>query len=158
MKILVLSDSHGDLNGMIAAYMREKPDITIHLGDHTADAAELKKRFPDIKLCVVKGNCDYSSKHPTLARLEIGGKRIIFTHGHAFHVKNGYTTLYIAGMEAHADVVLFGHTHIPLETEYQGMLFLNPGSCGKGTRRTYGLLDISSDGITTQIREVQNGI
>ena len=154
MKILVLSDSHGDTAGMAAAYTRELPDGTIHLGDLTADAGELRRQCPDIKLCAVKGNCDYISRHPTLARLEVEGKRILYTHGHAFHVKNGYTTLVLAAQEAKADIVLFGHTHIPLETEYQGMTLLNPGSCGKGNKKTYGLLEVTPEGVRTEIREI----
>lgn len=152
MKILVLSDSHGDIASMQAAYSREQPDITIHLGDNTADGAELKKLFPEMKLCAVKGNCDYVSRHPTLARLELEGKRILYTHGHAFHVKNGYTTLVIAGKEARADVILFGHTHIPLQTEYEGMTLLNPGSCGRGSRRTYGILELSPESLQAEVR------
>lgn len=139
---------------MIKVYTREKPDITIHLGDLTADAQMLQQRFPEMKLCAVKGNCDYLSDHPTLARLELAGKRILYTHGHAFHVKNGYTTLVIAAKEAKADIVLFGHTHIPMEKEYQGMTLLNPGSCGKGRRRTYGVLELEQETVQAEIRDI----
>ncbi len=154
MKILVLSDSHGDVEALIAAYTREQPDLTIHLGDLAADAEALQQAFPDLKLCGVKGNCDYMSRRPTLARLDMEGKRILYTHGHAVHVKNGYSTLLIAAKEAKADVVLFGHTHIPVETEYEGMVLLNPGSCGKGGRRTYGLLELTAEGLRTEIRAI----
>jgi predicted phosphodiesterase len=32
-KILVLSDSHGNVNNMVTAVSRLQPDIIIHLGD-----------------------------------------------------------------------------------------------------------------------------
>jgi putative phosphoesterase len=132
-----------------------QPDVTIHLGDNTEDASNLKKQFPTMKLCAVKGNCDYMSKHPTLAVLTIAGKRIVYTHGHSFRVKNGYTTLMIAGKEAGADILLFGHTHTPLCTEYDGMTILNPGTCGKGSHMTYGVLEFIDNEFTAEIRDIK---
>ena len=41
MKVIVFSDSHGDLNHMIAAVEQEEPDLVLHLGDYWEDAREL---------------------------------------------------------------------------------------------------------------------
>ena len=38
MKLLILSDSHGEQEFMQLAVRRERPDAVIHLGDHCADA------------------------------------------------------------------------------------------------------------------------
>ena len=40
MKYLVLSDSHGNVDNMVRAVEREKPDGIIHLGDCWRDAEE----------------------------------------------------------------------------------------------------------------------
>ena len=45
-KILVLSDSHGNVNNMVTAVSRLHPDMIIHLGDCWADAEQLHRKFP----------------------------------------------------------------------------------------------------------------
>ena len=44
MKILVLSDSHGNISNMEEAVEWEKPDMSLHLGDCCWDAARLGER------------------------------------------------------------------------------------------------------------------
>ena len=44
MKLLILSDSHGEQEFMQLAVRRERPDAVIHLGDHCADAATASSR------------------------------------------------------------------------------------------------------------------
>ena len=52
-----------------------------------------------------------------------------------------------------ADIVLFGHTHLPI-TEYDDELYLlNPGSL-QYTDGTYGVIDITDAGISLQIIKV----
>ena len=59
MKYLVLSDSHGNVDNMVRAVEREKPDGIIHLGDCWRDAEELHELFPRLPLEQVPGNCDF---------------------------------------------------------------------------------------------------
>ena len=40
-KVLVLSDSHGDVDAMERAVARERPDLILHLGDLCRDFDEL---------------------------------------------------------------------------------------------------------------------
>ena len=56
MKILVFSDSHRFLSGMVQAIEEEKPDQVIHLGDLMGDAEELSWRFQTLPICMVPGN------------------------------------------------------------------------------------------------------
>ena len=52
-----------------------------------------------------------------------------------------------------ADIVLFGHTHLPI-TEYDDELYLlNPGSL-QYADGTYGIIDITDAGISVQIIKV----
>ena len=48
MKILVLSDSHGDVDSMVEVVTKERPDAIFHLGDLIGDAQELHNEFPNI--------------------------------------------------------------------------------------------------------------
>ena len=59
MKLLILSDSHGDSTGMCRAVERERPDYVIHLGDHSSDARDLSRMFPMVPVAYVRGNCDF---------------------------------------------------------------------------------------------------
>ena len=45
-KVLVLSDSHGDVEAMVRAAEREKPHLILHLGDLCRDFVELRRRLP----------------------------------------------------------------------------------------------------------------
>ena len=48
------------------------------------------------------------------------------------------------GAQARADIVVTGHTHLPLCTQHGARLFMNSGSCSRG-RFTYLALDTRSD-------------
>ena len=66
-RILVLSDSHGNVNNMVTAVGRLHPDMIIHLGDCWADAEQLHRKFPMTVMEQVPGNCDsVSYTHLTL--------------------------------------------------------------------------------------------
>ncbi len=140
--ILVLSDSHGNLNNMILAVKRMQPDGIIHLGDCWADAEQLRKKFPRIPMEQVPGNCD--GEHGFLERvLEIEGRRVMICHGHTRNVKAGLFLLELAAQEQNADVVLFGHTHRVFYDRHNGLTILNPGSIGApggGNPPSYGTL------------------
>ena len=46
MKILVFSDSHGNVQNMEQAVRSDRPDYILHLGDVNSDARALGKLFP----------------------------------------------------------------------------------------------------------------
>lgn len=150
-KIYVFSDSHGSIDGMTAAIERGRPDIIIHLGDCTADCDELRRRFPKAKISKVRGNCDFRSAVPEILKMSVEGRLIFATHGHAFNVKNSYTRVCYAAMEADADILLFGHTHIPHRDRGPGMEIMNPGSVGTGAKPSYGSIIIEGKNIVTEI-------
>ncbi len=45
-RILVLSDSHGNVNNMVTAVGQLRPDMIIHLGDCWADAETAAPEIP----------------------------------------------------------------------------------------------------------------
>lgn len=140
MKILVLSDSHGNIDNMEAAVERERPEMILHLGDCWRDAERLAERYPQIPMEHVPGNCDVRPEEAAEKLLFLGDCRVLICHGHTYGVK---TSLLMAGYRAeeeNLDAFLFGHTHRPLVDKRGKTLFLNPGTIGKGPRPTYAVL------------------
>ena len=141
MKILVFSDSHGNDHRMALAVKKHKTaEIIIFCGDGHRDIEDLGRTFPKKKIFAVRGNCDWCNDLPLLMTVELGGKRVMITHGHAQYVKEGIERLTALGHRENADIVLFGHTHRPLTTADGRMLIMNPGSVGFDG--CYGIIDI----------------
>ncbi|MFF2054058.1 metallophosphoesterase family protein [Leifsonia sp. NPDC058194] len=133
MKLLLISDTHVPkraraLPGQVLAAV-EEADVVVHAGDWvdtaTLDLLEDRSR----RLVGVWGNNDgpgLRARLPEVARVELGGLRFAVVH----------ETGPAAGREARADrdfpdadVLVFGHSHIPWDTESPGGLrLLNPGS------------------------------
>ena len=151
MKILVLSDSHGNTDNMRLAVLAARPDMTIHLGDCWADAEKLAAMFPEIPLEQVAGNCDFRPGAPLEKLLELGGKRVLVCHGHAYGVKDGLLGAGYAAEEKRADVFLFGHTHRPFLERRGSALFMNPGSVGEWRSPSYGVLTIENGSASGEL-------
>lgn len=142
MKILVLSDSHGNISNMVRAAEAESPRMIIHLGDCWRDAEALEARFPELPLYQVPGNCDYRSFAPAEQLLCLEDKRILLCHGHTYSVKQSLLPAAYAAEEQNLDLFLFGHTHCPLVDRRGKTWFLNPGSIGASSRPTYGVVTL----------------
>lgn len=142
MKILVLSDSHGNLANMTEAVERSSPRMVFHLGDCWRDAEKLHALFPGIPLEQVPGNCDFPPSEPPERLLCLEDKRILLCHGHTYGVKQSLLTAGYAAEEQNLDLFLFGHTHRPLVDKRGKTLFLNPGSIGDYARPSYAIITI----------------
>lgn len=153
-KILIFSDTHGYIDNCIALMQSEGIDAVIHAGDCVRDAEDLMSVFPNIPVHYVMGNNDWFSNAPASMTLEIGGKRIFITHGHEYRVKfeADHRTLVQKGRDVNADLVVFGHTHMPY-TAYEGnMTVINPGSVR--FTRTYAVAEIDGGEIKTKIVDI----
>lgn len=158
MKLLILSDSHTNIEAICAATARERPDMVIHLGDHVHDALALRGRFPDLPFHIIRGNTDLEDSYPEEESFEVCGKIIFITHGHRYHVKLGLAELRRRGEAAGADLVLFGHTHKAIIDHVGGFAFMNPGAIGGRVwdrRKTYGVVHIDESGIRCEIAEAR---
>lgn len=156
MRILVLSDSHGNIKNMMTAAARTQPDMILHLGDYVRDGDKLKLLYPSVSLLQVEGNCDACDLPgaPLTRTLEPDGHRIFMTHGHQYHVKNDLLALWYAAGEENAELVLFGHTHIPYHESTGGLTLLNPGSIGSSVRPTYAVIETDSKKLAASILEI----
>ena len=149
MRILVISDSHGD-QWAVRQAIEAQPgaDIILHLGDGARDMEDVAMSYPHKMVYQVRGNCDFSSGVMIpYARDEIlGGRKCFMTHGHLYGVKSDLYRITCAARERGAEILLFGHTHVPLATYDDGLYILNPGSVGHGDGR-YGIVDITPAGV-----------
>jgi len=157
MRIGLLSDSHGDYDSILKG-LKEigECNIIIHAGDKYDDAIRLAR---DVKKDVisVKGNTDFFCKGPTEELVNILGKRILITHGHNYNVKQGLTSLYYKALEEEADIVIFGHSHIPLYIVENNITFINPGSTSRprgGSNSSCGILEIKDNNISVKIKKI----
>ncbi|MEJ9149952.1 metallophosphoesterase [Bacillus smithii] len=146
MKLLVVSDSHGDteiLKDLKARYEQEM-DAMFHCGDSELPAdSEVMKGY-----IVVRGNCDMDDRYPYDIVEEIKGKRIFMTHGHRYDVKASFSKLKQKAKANKADFVFFGHSHQAVAEKIGETLFLNPGSIllPRGRKeRTYAIVELDGD-------------
>lgn len=147
MKILVFSDSHGNNNLMmdIIEENQEEFDCIFHLGDHTHDAKDIVKKFPDMPVYMVRGNNDMDGNVPYSRKVELEGVTFMLTHGHNEGVYFGTSKLMYFGEENMADVVVFGHIHAVLLEQYEGITIFNSGSITyprDGVAPSFGVIEI----------------
>jgi putative phosphoesterase len=149
MRVLVISDTHGNVSRAMAAHALSEPvDAVIHLGDGSADV-DLLRATLDVPVINVAGNCDPGSNAPREFLWECEGKRILLTHGDAYQVKSGLARLLQRSLEIRADAVIFGHTHQAVCEINSAVLLLNPGALANHVHhRSYSVLNISSEGIS----------
>lgn len=143
MKIMVISDSHGQTEDTLFEIEAVRPDAIFHLGDFWRDGETLSCAYPEIPFYQVPGNCDWSVVgEPTEKMVTLGGVNFLICHGHTYCVKNGYASAVSHARDAGADVLLCGHTHQPYYQEFGGLQLFNPGSVGYD--RTYGILTVQN--------------
>ena len=156
MRVLVVSDTHRDINALRRAVLNQpEADTVIHLGDGDDEAGKAEREFPQKKFLRVRGNCDWGSALPAEGLASIGGKRIFYTHGNTYNVKYGIGEAVTAARASKADILLFGHTHKEVSTYDNGLYIMNPGSL-HGSDGTYGIIDITGAGIVMNIVKILN--
>lgn len=159
MKIFVVSDTHGNTREFInTVNSMGKPNLIIHLGDYVEDGMKIEE-MTGVETIIVKGNGDYF--HPRFNEdeiLTIKDKRVFITHGHSYNVRYNEDNLLYRGEELNADLILFGHTHVPLLFKETGIIVMNPGSPSLprsfNRRKTFGIINIG-DEISGEIVEIE---
>ncbi|WP_342558801.1 metallophosphoesterase [Metasolibacillus sp. FSL K6-0083] len=126
MKILVMSDTHGDAE--VIRHVRnqhEDIDVLIHCGD-----SELSYEHPHLAGMIrVRGNCDHTdTRFPDEQVVSHGDVKIFVTHGHLFQVKSSLLNLTYRAKELGATICCFGHSHLLGAEMIDGILYINPGS------------------------------
>lgn len=128
MKVLIISDSHGIRKTLREVFARVgEIDMLIHLGDVCGDELFIKESF-SCPVHIIAGNNDYSLKLLKEEIIEIADKQILLTHGHKYYVNYDYNHLAGEAAAIGMDMVMFGHTHVPLIEDFDGIKLINPGS------------------------------
>ncbi len=160
MNYVVISDTHGKWRHLVPIIndMKKTYGVNglIHLGDYTKDIKALAKAV-SLPYYYVAGNGDlFETK--TQEIIEMKDHRLLLVHGHEYFVHYDLQRLFYRAEEYHADAVLFGHTHRPLNEEIDGILFFNPGSPSRPRDAhrgsTIGLLSIDDKEIHTEILRI----
>lgn len=120
MKIAILSDTHGLLRPQVVEHLKNA-DAILHGGDINRQSIvdELRRYAP---LYIVRGNNDkeWAEAIPHDLTVTLGGVTFYMVH----NKKEAAADL------TGVDVVVFGHSHRYLQEDKDGVLWLNPGSCG----------------------------
>lgn len=134
MKMLVFSDSHGKGERMKRIIEKSDCDTVLFLGDGLREYDALRNEFPNKLFLSVMGNCDSCDGTREENIITLDGVRILMLHGHKRGVKHGTELLEAYGRELGADLILYGHTHVP-DNRYvsdfgKPYYVFNPGSIG----------------------------
>lgn len=157
IKIVIVSDSHGNRDTLRYAIRQEQPfQMLIHAGDVEDDIDDiLPPKYREYEVHCVRGNCDWGNQYPAQDLIAVKGdgwqRNIFVTHGHRYGVRSDDSALLHEARNQLADVAIYGHTHIPVCYEAQdGILVINPGSVTfprqLDRKRTYAVLFIDDDG------------
>ena len=161
MRIVVLADTHipdfaKALPQALVPHLR-KAELILHAGDVTSGTVldELSTYAP---VMVAMGNNDGPDVAAWGARpevtVDVDGTRIAMLHdpgrreGRERRLRRRFPE---------ADLIVFGHSHVPIDTEADGVRFLNPGSPTwkrRQPKHTFGIADVTDRRVRTRIVEL----
>ena len=145
MRILIISDSHGNTDNIELLKKREgKFDLIIHCGDGTGDFDYIGDRL-GCRVNGVRGNCDILSREFPVQNLNIEGKIVHIEHGHRLPYFNDREILNFAENNGY-DVVLYGHTHVQKLLKGNGKWVINPGSISRPRDSVPSYVIMKTDG------------
>ena len=124
-RIDILSDTHGLLRPEVISRLAGA-DLILHAGDiDTQTVADELSRYG--ALCMVRGNNDgmWAEHIPEHRTVTIEDLRFFVVHNRRD----------VPRELSDVDVVVYGHSHVYAAEVRNGVLWLNPGSCG---RRRFG--------------------
>lgn len=149
MKVMVISDIHGDIKALEQIkdiFIEDKYDKLIILGDVEANAeiGEILTFF-DKKIIIVRGNCDLTiyDKYLPLKPVDTYINKIneymcYFAHGNKGMPK----------IEFYDKAIYFsGHTHIGSITNYFSIIMANPGSISRPRNNLKSYIEFTEHSI-----------
>lgn len=146
MRVVVLSDTHAPRRWKscppaVAEHLR-RADVILHAGD-VCVAPVLDELAQYAPVTAVLGNNDGPDVAewgaPETAEFELEGLRVAMVHD------SGQATGRTARMRRRfpgADLVVFGHSHIPVDATGDGVRIFNPGSPTDRRRQPHGTVGL----------------
>jgi len=161
VKIGVISDTHiANKNEHVPRIILDvfrQMDMVFHAGDMVDLRVidELKSACP--KVIAVAGNMDQEevrNKYTTKEIIEVMGYKIGLMHGCGSPL-NLVEVLKNAFKEDKPDIIVFGHSHKPMNEFIDNVLFFNPGSATDFTAEynSYGIIELDK-GINARIIKI----
>lgn len=150
MRILIISDSHG-VTSTLEKFLQKagKADMLIHLGDVGKDVEYIRK-YAGCETHIIAGNNDFNYDIPEEEILQIGKYKVWITHGHKYHVNWSLDHIADEAVCCGMDVVMFGHTHVPLVAYKKNIIVVNPGSIAlprqDNRKASYAIMELDSAG------------
>lgn len=164
MRIGVLSDTHIPITAktlppMVFGHLKTC-DLILHAGDivELSFLRELELIAPTQAVCGNMDSPELRSKLPEKLVIEAAGKKIGIVHGSgpANRIVHSVAKIF----DKKVDVVVFGHSHTPLNEKHGDILFFNPGSPTDkvfSPYRSYGIIEISEYGeVKAEIIKVED--
>ena len=150
MKVLVMSDTHGRNQNILSTIEKVSPiDLLIHLGDYGRGEDYIEAMAP-CPTEMVSGNNDFYNGLPKDKLIHIGKYTILLTHGHRYGVNHNAVDILEVAKRNQANIVMFGHTHIPMIDLSRECWLINPGSLALprqyGRIPTYIIMEIDKNG------------
>lgn len=150
MKILIVSDTHKSHKNLEKVLDKiGRIDMLIHLGD-VEGREDYIEALAGCPVHVICGNNDFFSDLPREEEFFIGEHHVFITHGHGYYVGMGEDRLKEEARGRGADIVMYGHTHMPSLTIEDDLVTLNPGSISyprqKGRIPSYIIMEMDGSG------------
>ena len=145
MKLAILSDTHGLLRPQVVEHLKTA-DAILHGGDINKPAIveQLQQYAP---LYIVRGNNDKEWAEDIPHDLTVTLEGITF-----FLVHNKKE---VPADLSGVDVLVFGHSHKYVQEEKDGLLWLNPGSCGpRRFHQEITMMMAEIEGGTIQVEKI----
>lgn len=160
MRLLIGSDIHGrlgpakKLSSLILSY---RPDRVLLLGDYLyegprnalspdhnpGEVAKILNKWSG-KIVAVRGDCDSRADQSALRFSMLEDCRVLDLDGRKADLIHGdLLTGDIVEVER-GDILMFGHTHVPVLKKEDGVIYFNPGSVSypkSGSPASFGLLE-----------------
>lgn len=127
LTIGLISDTHGLVRPEVFDALAGV-DLILHAGD-VGPAEVLTELATIAPVRAVWGNTDAPGRPDLVERIDemFEQVRVVVTHGHELRTTNPPN---LVGAYMHADVIVYGHTHVPLITRAARRLVVNPGAAG----------------------------
>ena len=164
MSVLVLADTHAPTRWKRIPAALEAPlrraDVVLHAGDVCrASVLDDLAAAAAVPVLAVLGNNDGADVAawgpdgvPTRREFVLGGVAFAMVHDSGARVGRGRR---LRSWFPTADIVVYGHSHIPYDAVEDGLTLVNPGSAGDRRAQpttTYGVLELAGGRlITTRI-------
>ena len=156
MKYLIVSDIHGSVDSvqkLLNIFEEEKCDYILNGGDvlyhgprndlpenyNPKGCIKLLNDYADKIICV-NGNCDAEVDQMVL-NFEIKPYYDATINGLKLHMEHGH---HLDLYKGDANIIISGHTHIPVLENNNGVIYLNPGSITipkANSKRDYAIWD-----------------